>query len=74
MHWNRTAYPSPNVAAGHGDGLTGKDIWGHFQQLRGQYFTQFCPPPPRVDNCGHGIYQLLANTYPLSCDQAWTFS
>lgn len=21
MHWNRTKYPTPNVAAGHGDGL-----------------------------------------------------
>ena len=21
VHWNRSAYPSPNVAAGHGDGL-----------------------------------------------------
>lgn len=30
VHWNRTAYPSPNVAAGHGDGLA---VLGLFMEV-----------------------------------------
>ena len=44
------------------------DSYGSFNNYVDQILSNFVALPPQVDNCW-----ILHDTYPLSCDQLWTF-
>ncbi len=55
VHWNRTLYPSPNVAAGQGDGLA---VLGLFLEIGDEdhpELAKLIPNLEKVTHCGEKV-------------------
>ena len=55
VHWNRSAYPSPNVAAGEGDGLAVLGLFVDIGEEDHPEFAKLIPYLEKVTHCGEKV-------------------
>ena len=55
VHWNRSAYPSPNVAAGEGDGLAVVGLFVDIGEEDHPEFAKLIPYLEKVTHCGEKV-------------------
>ena len=55
VHWKRSAYPSPNVAAGEGDGLAVLGLFVDVGEEDNPEFAKLIPYLEKVTHCGEKV-------------------
>ena len=64
VHWNRTAYPSPNVAAGESDGLAVLGLFMEVGEEDHPEFAKLIPYLEKITHCGDKVPTTSASIDP----------